>query len=183
MKTVAVLFARPDSLYKKLKGVDVYDKERDALTWPGGCPVIAHPPCRLWGVLSHLSSADPKEKELATWAVEQVRENGGVLEHPSGSRLFKNLPPVDGLPDEFGGFTILIDQYDFGHVAPKKTKLYICGMDRSELPPIPPKNTAVPVRSICGNIPGTTRCTGYQREHTPAELAEWLLTVARRCEK
>jgi hypothetical protein len=51
---VAVLFARSDSIYKEFQGVDVWDKERDARNWPGGCPVIAHPPCRTWGAMSHM---------------------------------------------------------------------------------------------------------------------------------
>lgn len=34
--TVAILFARADSVYKTLPGCDVYDIERDALTFPGG---------------------------------------------------------------------------------------------------------------------------------------------------
>ena len=46
MTQVAVLFARADSIYKTLPGCDVYDIKRDARTWPGGCPVVAHPPCR-----------------------------------------------------------------------------------------------------------------------------------------
>ena len=33
--TVAVLFARADSHYKALPGVDVYDMERDARTYDG----------------------------------------------------------------------------------------------------------------------------------------------------
>lgn len=48
---VAVLFARQDSTYKALSGVDVYDIDRDARTFQGGMPVVAHPPCRAWGRL------------------------------------------------------------------------------------------------------------------------------------
>lgn len=48
---VAVLFARRDSIYKLMPWANVYDDQRDALTWPGGTPVIAHPPCREWGRL------------------------------------------------------------------------------------------------------------------------------------
>jgi hypothetical protein len=50
--TVAVLFARSDSHYKALPGVDVWDSERDARKWLGGSPVVAHPPCRAWGALA-----------------------------------------------------------------------------------------------------------------------------------
>jgi hypothetical protein len=49
MREVAVLFARADSIYKTLAGCDVWDEARDALKWPGGAPIIAHPPCRAWG--------------------------------------------------------------------------------------------------------------------------------------
>ena len=48
--TVAILFARSDSYYKTLPECDVWDIERDARKWPGGAPVVAHPPCRAWGV-------------------------------------------------------------------------------------------------------------------------------------
>ena len=50
---VAVLFARADSVYKTLPGCDVYDIDRDALTFPGGNQVVAHPPCRAWGQLRY----------------------------------------------------------------------------------------------------------------------------------
>ncbi len=46
---VSVLFARSDSIYKTLDGCDVWDIERNALSWPGGNPVVAHPPCQRWG--------------------------------------------------------------------------------------------------------------------------------------
>ena len=123
------------------------------------------------------------EADLALFSIQKIREQGGILEHPSGSRLFgKHLPDV-GETDEYGGFTILIDQYDFGHVAHKKTKLYICGLDKSQLPVLPPEDTSVHLcekgkrRSICGNVKGTTRCTQYQREYTPDNLIEYFEKV------
>ena len=78
--------------------------------------------------------ANPREgeKELALWSIDKVREVGGILEHPKGSKLFpKYLPDNDQFPDEFDGFTVLIDQYDFGHVAHKETKLYFCGLSKA----------------------------------------------------
>jgi len=179
MKT-AVLFVRGDSAYKRYNGLDVYDADRDALTFLGGMPVIAHPPCRAWGRLSHMANPRPGERELALFALDNVRAYGGVLEHPKGSKLWKeqNLP-TGNETDGYGGFTLEIDQYDFGHVAPKKTLLYIVGIDRGELPPLPPKNTATPTRSIAGNIKGTKRCTQYQREYTPDLLIEFLVTICK----
>ncbi len=182
-KTVAVLFVREDSEYKTMLGADCYDAARDALTYTGGLPVVAHPPCRAWGVLSHMANPRPGEREYALFAVDAVRKNGGVLEHPAGSRLWREamLPEPGWLPDEFGGFSLLIDQYDFGHVAHKATKLYICGCSMEQLPEMPAKNTKPTVRSICGNVPGTVRCTQYQREMTPARLREWLIQTAASC--
>jgi hypothetical protein len=123
------------------------------------------------------------EAELALWSIEKIRKNGGILEHPAGSRLFgKHLPDV-GETDEYGGFTILVDQYDFGHVAHKKTKLYICGVKPEDIPLLPPKDETIHYcskgkrRSICGNVKGTTRCTQYQREYTPEKLIEYFENV------
>lgn len=118
------------------------------------------------------------EKNLALWSVDKIRQVGGILEHPSGSRIWQALPK-EGEVDEWGGFVIEIDQYDFGHVAHKMTKLYICGVDRDKLPPLPEKDESIHLcekgkrRSICGNVAGTTRCTQYQREYTPSALIDW----------
>ena len=178
-KSIAVLFAREDSLYKEFEIFDVYDVKRDAREFSKKMPVLAHPPCRAWGMLSHMASPREGEKQLAYFALSQVRLNGGVVEHPSGSRLWKEAPlPLPGeKADEFGGFTIEIDQYDFGHVAHKKTKLYICGIDIKDLPDTPPPNIAPTNRSICGNVKGTKRCTQYQREYTPMALIEFLVKI------
>ena len=175
---IPVLFARRDSAYKNADVFDVYDIDRNALTYEGGSPVIAHPPCRAWGKLSHMAKPREGEKALALWAVGVVRKNKGILEHPNGSKLWK----AAGLPrgeevDEYGGFTIEIDQYDFGHVAPKKTLLYIVGTTKDKIPTLPPKNTAKPLRSIAGNIKGTVRCTQYQREYTPDKLIDFFRKI------
>jgi hypothetical protein len=89
---IAVLFARDDSRYKELDGYDVYDINKDARTFCKKIPVIAHPPCRAWGMLSHMANPREGEKQLAYLALAQVRLNGGILEHPAGSRLWKEAP-------------------------------------------------------------------------------------------
>jgi hypothetical protein len=94
---IAVLFARDDSRYKELDGYDVYDINKDARTFCKKIPVIAHPPCRAWGMLSHMANPREGEKQLAYLALAQVRLNGGILEHPAGSRLWKEAPlPLAG---------------------------------------------------------------------------------------
>ena len=61
-----------------------------------------------------------------------------MLEHPAGSTLW----PVAGLPepgerDAWGGFTIIVPQFWWGHLADKATRLYICGCEPGDLPPVP----------------------------------------------
>jgi len=57
-----------------------------------------------------MANPRPDEKQLAYFALAQVRLNGGILEHPAGSRLWKEAPlPLGDNVDEFGGFTIEID--------------------------------------------------------------------------
>jgi len=184
--SVAVLFVEPDSIYKTLPGCDCYDAERDALTWAGGCHVVAHPPCRLWGRMRQFSIAPPDEAELARWSVDQVREWGGVLEHPAASRLWwdgKGLAFPNGREvDDFGGFALSVDQHWWGHRAQKKTWLYVCGCKRSDVPAIPltmsdPTHVIRP-RAAHPRKPSVTK---RERQSTPPEFAEWLVELARAC--
>ncbi|GAA0834716.1 hypothetical protein [Cupriavidus pauculus] len=179
---IAVLFARADSNYKDLPGCDVWDFERNALNWPGGTPVIAHPPCRGWGRMRQFAQPREGEKELALWAVDQVRSFGGVLEHPERSTLWgaAGLPDV-GKRDAFGGWTLGIHQHEFGHRAEKATFLYIVGCEPANLPDMPlrldePTHCIRPTRSY----PRKPSVTKAEREHTPPALAAWLCEVARR---
>lgn len=181
---ISVLFARADSVYKTLSGCDVYDLVRDAKTFNGGMPVIAHPPCRGWGRLRHLAKLIPGERDLAIWAVEQVRLNGGVLEHPAYSRLWceANLPSP-GYFDEFGGFTLDVCQYWWGHKALKPTWLYVCGINRDHVPTLPYRaGEPEYVIAKSKNNPHGKKCvTHKEREATPVDLATWLIDLASRC--
>jgi hypothetical protein len=187
--TVAVLFARQDSIYKTIPDCDVYDIDRDARTWQGGLPIIAHPPCRAWGSLRHFAKPRPDEKALATWAVDRVREFGGVLEHPMASTLWaaKGLPRP-GAIDEFGGWTLPISQNWWGHRAEKKTFLYIVGCRPRDIPEMPmvlgeATHVISPAHSIrVGHPRYRPQLRKDEREHTPPALAAWLYHLARRCQ-
>jgi hypothetical protein len=184
---VAVLFARADSNYKVMPGVDVWDAERDARRWPGGAPVVAHPPCRAWGRLRQFAKPRDDERDLAILAVAHVREFGGVLEHPACSTLWQAaaLPLPGEFPDEWGGWTLAVEQFHWGHRAEKKTWLYIVGARRDELPPMPrrggrPTHCIAPTRGGGVRLPTVTK---PEREHTPAEFAAWLVDLASRCKR
>jgi hypothetical protein len=182
MSQIAILFARADSIYKSLPGCDVWDVTRDAKKWNGGCAVVAHPPCRAWGRLRSFSRPSPGEKELALWTVHQVRKFGGVLEHPKGSQLWNAGMgmPMPGEIDYFGGWTLPILQFWFGHRAEKATWLYIVGCKPEEIPSIPlilGEPTHVVQTKKMHHRPHITKA---EREHTPLNLAVWLCELARR---
>lgn len=180
---VAVLFARSDSIYKRLPGCDVWDVERDARLYSGSLPVIAHPPCRAWANLRHMAKPCSGEKELALFAVDQVRRCGGVLEHPALSTLWEVAGlPAPGCRDEFGGFTFTVFQFDFGHRAEKPTRLYFCGVDSLALPKMPFRLGEAPciIGTSGRRLDGTrsTRrpeVTKAEREATPVDFAVWLI--------
>lgn len=181
---VSVLFARRDSVYKSL-GADVWDVDRDATKWKGRHSVVTHPPCRLWGRLRQFAHGDEQEKELAIFAVDKVRTYGGVLEHPYQSTLWEAAGlPLPGCKDEYGGWTLPINQHQFGHRAEKKTWLYIVGCNPKEVPDIPlvlGKATHC-IRPTKG-YPRLPSVTKAEREHTPIELAKWLLKLAHICNR
>lgn len=180
MTPVAVLFARSDSHYRAFPHADVYDIERDARTWQGGAPVVAHPPCRGWGRLRTFAKPRADELELARFAVAQVRRFGGVLEHPEASALWadQNLPrPGEGF-DEFGGWTLPIVQQWWGHRARKATWLYVVGCAPRNVPLMP---LVLGRPEFVIGSRNAREVSKAEREHTPPQLAAWLLDLAARC--
>lgn len=129
------------------------------------------------------------ERELALLAVWFVRLFGGVLEHPVRSQLWQEmrLPAPGEAPDLFGGWTLRVNQHWFGHRAEKATLLYIVGCSPAALPPIQPRlDEPTHVVGTSGRRRDGSRAyrpelTKAEREHTPPEMAAWLVELARRC--
>lgn len=179
---VAVLCAARRSVYHGIDGVEVYDAERDARTFPGGMPVVAHPPCRLWSAYcSHQAkSEDPEaERALGRFCVEMVRQNGGVVEQPAHSRLWRacGLPSPDRKAYRRNdGFSIEIPQYWFGDPREKNTWLFFSGIEPDDLPAMPfrlkPEGGDRRIWQLMSSK--------NQRERTPLEFAQWLVESARR---
>jgi len=181
---VSVLFARADSVYKTLPGCDVWDKERNAMLYDDDSPLVAHPPCRAWGRLRTFANPEPGERNTARLAVALIRKNGGVLEHPAGSGLWadQGLPVPGAHHDEYGGWTLPIVQMWWGHKAEKKTWLYIVGCEPQNVPEMPMllgyATHVIQSRKRNDSRPHVSKA---EREHTPPDLAAWLIELARRC--
>lgn len=191
---VAALFVRHDSVYKLMPCVDSWDEQRNAMLYGGRLPVVAHPPCRLWSCMKHFSTAPESERQLAYFAVDAVRRCGGVLEHPRGSSLWREHGlPMPGETDRWGGYSVVVEQFWWGHKAEKKTLLYIVGCPQDQLPTMPvrygepthvidrPGRTRKRARQLsAGRKPWVTKA---EREHTPPAFAAWLVELALRCRK
>lgn len=158
--TVAALYVQDRSIYASIPGVELYDLKRDARTYVGPYPVVAHPPCRAWGKFKAFAKPREGERELAFHAIEQVQRYGGVLEHPVGSTLFAEA----GIP---ASALWRVNQCDWGHRALKPTWLYLVGCS-------PPQDIPPP------GVPMTTveRMCRQERERTPAAFARMLVTLA-----
>ena len=175
-RRVAVLCATAKSIYKTLPHLDVYDARRDARTFGGGCPVIAHPPCRAWSAFTaHQAKPEPGERELGLWCVEQVRTHGGILEQPAYSRLFQTA----GLPgrneSDSMGFTVEVWQGWWGTPTRKRTWLYFAHM---------PFNAADLELPFCllspnGDCERWKQLSYAARSATPLSFARWLVAYAR----
>lgn len=125
---VAALYVDPLGPYPQL-AAECWDETRDATKYPGGLRVVAHPPCGPWGRLRTFCTK--QRRDLALIAVAQVRQFGGVLEHPADSALWAaaGLPrPYSLFTDEWGGRSYAVYQGDHGHDAPKLTWLYAVGL-------------------------------------------------------
>jgi hypothetical protein len=189
--TVAALFVDRLGPYAKMAGVDAWFLPRDAREYAGPHPVVAHPPCGPWSSLRHLYRG--AEHDCGPRAVEQVRAYGGVLEQPAGSRLWKHCGlPIPFEAGEFGerdydgwGFSIQVQQVSWGHVARKKTWLYLAGVDvnamaRTRLYGGEPTHWCSGGGTGRGKTPpGIKVCSAQQRRRTPPAFAEWLVMLAR----
>jgi hypothetical protein len=188
--TVAALYVDPRGPYPKLLGPELcWDESRDARLYDGPHPVVAHPPCGPYGRRRH--SYRGTEHDCAPQAIRQVREFGGVLEHPADSKLWElyDLPRPGMAGDEYG-FSIVVQQVEWGHVARKSTWLYIVGVSWlrvCSLVAARPFQGRAPTHWLSGDRncktggsvpPGIKVCSAQQRRRTPVTFAEFLIALA-----
>lgn len=185
---VAALYVERGGPYFTLDGVDPWDQARDARTYNGPDPVIAHPPCGPWGELRHLYKGN--EHDCAGYAIAAVRRWGGVMEHPHKSKFWAvaGVSAPDEDPDQYGGFTVDVNQVSWGHVARKRTRLYFVGVSR-DLVLSTIRTGGTPTHWCSGTRnpnhrggtvpPGIKVCSAQQRRRTPPAFAQWLVELAR----
>jgi hypothetical protein len=143
---IAALFVETDGIYFGLDGVDPWDITRDARSYAGPHPVVAHPPCQRWGRFWHGSTRKPHQFKLGddggcfAAALAAVRQWGGVLEHPEGSQawntfgLFKPDRVGGWVNADFeGGWTCYVEQGHYGHFSRKGTWLYAARVDPASM--------------------------------------------------
>ena len=197
MRTVAALYVEPAGCYSGLDGVDCWPEARDARTYAGPHPVVAHPPCARWSLLAPLveSWGGRKSRDddgCFAAAMDSVRTFGGVLEHPASSAAWSwfgmRTPPSDGgwvVADWEGGWTCCVAQRNYGHPARKRTWLYAVGVD---LPSLTWGDGAlgVSVSSLGMARSGRTESGEHatvmktgERHVTPAPFRDLLLSMAR----
>lgn len=194
--TVAILFAYPDGPYSRVLDVDVWGEERDARTYPGAGPVVAHPPCSRWCRLAGLVEARWGHKRgeddgCFAHALASVRAWGGVLEHPAYSDAWAAFdlpdPPRHGgwVRGTCGGWACHIEQGRYGHAAKKATWIYAYGA------PLPSMrwgsyadSASRALVSWCGNhvsagMEGRPRVGTRAASETPDEMRDLLISMAR----
>ena len=142
---IAALFVETGGTYVGLDGVDPWDVTRDARTYRGPWPVVAHPPCQRWGRFWHGSTRKPHQFKMGddggcfAAALSAVRQWGGVLEHPADSHAWSwfGIPK----PARHEGWrmigsaaaTCYVEQGHYGHMSRKPTWLLVVGCDLPEL--------------------------------------------------
>lgn len=148
---IAALFVATNGVYFGLPNVDPWDIARDARSYAGPHPVVAHPPCQLWVNMAAVNWKRYRREKPAWYpggndggcfesALTSVRRWGGVLEHPAGTHAWKcfglQRPERDGWnadtarPSEW---TCEVWQSAYGHKARKRTWLIYVGENPPEL--------------------------------------------------
>jgi hypothetical protein len=192
---VAALFVEAGGVYFGRDDVDPWDITRDARKYAGPLPVVAHPPCQLWGAFAKINfqrwggehNRPGNDGGCFLSALISVRLFGGVLEHPANSAAFEKFglqrPPCGGRWKMIRSneWVCEVCQSNYGHRAMKKTWLFYRG-------------NVQPPELIWGNKPGTHQCGFHDQRgkdrnkptlgrkeanRTPPAFAELLISIAK----
>lgn len=136
---ISALFVWNGGPYFGDERIDPWPEERDARLYDGDNPVIAHPPCQLWGKMAKVNfsrwggehNRPGNDGGCFASALASVNRCGGVLEHPAGTYAWSEFGierPVMGKWIKSGeGWVCEVWQSAYGHKANKATWLYYRG--------------------------------------------------------
>lgn len=188
---VAALFVAKDSIYKQL-GLSCYDEDADARTYAGFLPVIAHPPCQLWGRMAKVNfirwggehNRPGNDGGCFQFALDSVNKFGGVLEHPADSYawaahgLLRPLKTPQWMPCG-QGWVCEVWQSAYGHRANKRTWLYYKG-SRTPLEPNWGRLTGthqIGRQDQRGKLRNKPTLGKQESNHTPEPFARYLIKL------
>jgi hypothetical protein len=175
---VTALYVMPDGPYPELV-FDWWDEERNAKHYNGNNPVVAHPPCGPWSKLRHMCTR--QDPDCGPRAVEQVREFGGVLEHPEHSKLWEHCDlPKPGKGSDGYGRTFLVRQVAWGHPCVKPTWIYCVGINVN-LVESGIRTGGEPTHCVCtgpGQLKRLPVAHKKLKMRTPRAFAEFLVSLA-----
>ena len=138
---IAALFVQADGCYAGKEDIDAWPEEKDARLYEGPYPVVAHPPCQLWGAMAAVNFArwggehnrPGNDSGCFQSALSSVNRFGGVLEHPAKTRAWAayglEKPSGIGWKRSDDGWVCEVWQSAYGHKANKATWLYYKGKD------------------------------------------------------
>lgn len=140
---IAALFVQADGCYSNLENVDAWPESRDARLYNLSLPVVAHPPCQLWGNMAAVNYArwggehnkPGSDGGCFASALRSVIRCGGVLEHPKNSRAFAahGIAKPKGIGWQMVGlheWVCEVWQSAYGHRANKATWLYLYSKEK-----------------------------------------------------
>ena len=194
MTQIAALYVQTGGIYYNLPGVDPWDEERDARTYTGPHPVVAHPPCQRWSQIGAASYArwggehnrPGNDGGCFKSALFDVRRFGGVLEHPAKSKAwaaYDLLRPFSGgwIKTPCGGWVCEVWQSAYGHRANKATWLYYVGDTKPpEMKWDRPKGThQVGFQDKRGKAANKPTLSRKEAAETPPEFRDVLIEMAR----
>lgn len=140
---IAALFVQKDGCYYGLPDVDPWPEDRDARKYDGPYPVVAHPPCQLWGRFARVNykrwggehNRPGNDGGCFAAALASVRKWGGVLEHPADSYAWEHHALCKPRKHRVGWHQTAPNEYvcevwqsAYGHKARKRTWLFYCGI-------------------------------------------------------
>ena len=141
---IAALYVLDRGPYFGIPDVDPWPESRDARTYAGPWPVVAHPPCARWGRYWSGGPSHHGKFRLGddggcfASAYAAVLRWGGVLEHPADSHAWAahsipRPPRAGGWIAAGPGVTCCVEQGHYGHPSRKLTWLFAAGILPPEL--------------------------------------------------